>query len=50
MADKHYRGWAEDRKEWQDFDASDDSQATPEVTGYDKVEREDGTPVLDKTN
>lgn len=37
MADKKYKGWIEDKKEWQEFEASHPTDAMPSASGYDRV-------------
>jgi hypothetical protein len=34
-----YRGYDERKKQWEFFEADTEEQATPEATGYDKVEK-----------
>lgn len=36
--EKKYRGWRNDTKEWEEFISDNPKQATPEASGYDKVE------------
>lgn len=36
--DIKYRGWREDTQEWEEFTSNDPDEATPEASGYDKVE------------
>jgi len=41
---KYYIGYSEDRKFWEPFGSDDPTEATPESSGYDKVEGPFDTP------
>lgn len=34
-----FRGYSEDTKKWENFHADTEAEATPEATGYEKVEK-----------
>lgn len=34
-----YKGYREDTKTWENFEADTEEEATPEATGYEKVEK-----------